>query len=417
MDLSRARVDNYFLWLLPALLLFSRAIADITVVLVGLAFLYHSYKYADWNWLHQPWLKAVLMFWAYLLLVNAPLSILPVESFKYALTFIRWPLFAAALAYWLLRNQKQQQSFLAGLLVTSLLVVADTGWQYLFGADWFGIKRFDEERLTGPFRNPVPGTLMLRLWFIALFGMLLWQVFTTRSRIQGLMIVLALLLGLGFMFITGERMALMLFATAGLLIVVAYFFEYPSERIPLLAGLVAMAILLWLLMESTPHMTERSVYSIVDKLANFHESDYGLVFAAAWEVWQQHFWLGNGLHSYQQVCQQMDLFANSNMRCTHPHNLYLQLGAETGLIGAVLFISMLAMIYITALRQALKKRCYLHLSMSFSILTVSFWPLIGGISVFNNWIGALVWLGVGWVLAVSAVPLPSRSQPKAVPAG
>lgn len=404
-----------FLWLLPALLLFSRAIADTTVVLVGLAFLYRSYRSHDWVWARQGWFRLALLFWGYLLLINVPLSSDKLDSLKYAVAFMRWPLFAAALAYWLFCRDCAKRAFLSGLLLTSLSVVLDTGWQYVFGVDWFGIESAMADRLTGPFRNLVPGTLMLRVWFIALFAVFFWQL--KQPGRQLISLLAALLLGLVFMFITGERMALILFSAATLLVLAALYVDYRDQRAHLLAGLGLMAAIILVLMYSVPATTERSLFSIADKLAGFRSSDYGRVFAAAWQVWQQHMWFGSGLHSYQPVCEQMGLLGKGGIHCTHPHNLYLLLGAETGVLGLVLFIIMLTAIYIRALKPVLIKQNWLHASLSLSVLTVSFWPLSGGISVFNNWIGALLWLGVGWVLATATKPLPIRSRLTADPAG
>ena len=85
-----ARSHSLFLWLLPALLLFSRALADVTVVLVGLMFLLRSYRQKDWAWLRQTWFQLALFFWGYLVLINLPISIFAEQSLKNALSFIRW---------------------------------------------------------------------------------------------------------------------------------------------------------------------------------------------------------------------------------------------------------------------------------------------------------------------------------------
>lgn len=413
-DLDRSH--TVFLWLLPALLLFSRALADITVVLIGLLFLIRSYRQQDWVWLHHRWVRLTLVFWAYLLLVNLPTSQLPGESLKYVLFFIRWPLFAAALAYWLLAGRQQQWVLLKSLLITSLFVVLDTGWQYLFDVDWFGIERFSEARLTGPFRSPVPGTLMLRLWFIALFSVLLWQWLRARPQAQVSAIPLLLFIAAGFTFITGERMALLLLLMGTAAVLVALFVEFSRYRCLLFgvaSGLIVVGVFMML---ADPLMTQRSIVSVGEKLNDFAGSDYGQVFSAAWQVWQAYFWFGVGFDNYQLICEQIGVLEGSNMHCTHPHNLYLELGVETGLFGVLLFVGVLAALYRAALGPAIAARAWLHVSLSAAVLTVSFWPLSGGISLLSNWVAGLVWLGVGWVLAVSATPLQAQSQRKAFPA-
>ena len=399
------------LLLLPALLLFSRALADITLVIIGAVFLYRSYRQKDWHWLNEPWFRLALVFSGYLLVLNTPFSLAPLESLVYSLFFLRWPLFAAALAWWLLATQCRQKLFLQGLVVTCLLIAADTGWQYVFGTDWFGIEAFSDDRLTGPFRNPVAGTLMLRVWYIATFIVLFWQLSTRLSLLTTLSVWFT---GLVLIFITGERMALMLYAAGGLVLLPAIWGSYPGRRGWLVVGLIIMALLIVTLIQSQPQTAARSIFSIGEKLSVFSESDYGRVFAGAWQVWQQDFWLGTGIHTYQAACEQRGVFSDQNLGCTHPHNLYLELGAETGLIGLLLFVLMLIAIYRQSLRQAIRQGVWLHAALSFSVLTVSFWPLTGGVSVLSNWIAALVWLGVGWVLAVSARPMPLPSRQRVV---
>jgi len=409
-SLYLARSHSLFVWLLPALLLFSRAIADLTVVLVGLVFLVRSYRQKDWEWLSRRWFQLALVFWAYLLLVNLPASVLPQESLKNVLSFIRWPLFAMALAYWLLAKPTQQWILLKGLLLTCLFVILDTGWQYFYGVDWFGIERFNEERLTGPFRNPVPGTLMLRVWFIALFAVLFWQWFYRRPDRLVVSVPLLLFIAMSFTFITGERMALLLLLLGGMVVLIALMVEAKTYRPQLLFCVAAMLLAASLVLVLDPDMTQRSVVSIGEKLDDFAASDYGRVFGAAWKVWQAHFWLGTGLDNYPVVCEQMQVLTAKRAHCTHPHNLYLELGAETGLTGVLLFICLLLAIYWMALKPLIHARAWLHLSLSLSVLTVSFWPLMGGISPLSNWVAALVWFGVGWALAVSAIPMRVPSQ-------
>ena len=153
--------ERIFLSLLPSLLLFFRGTADITVSLCGLFFLWLSYQHKDWSWAKTSWFKWVWVFWGHLLLINVLLSIDPSDSLFYAITFIRWPLFAVAIAYWMLKDKPRQQWFLMTLILTSLFIVLDTVWQYLTGVDWFSMPSFTDTRLTGPFRNPIPGTMMV----------------------------------------------------------------------------------------------------------------------------------------------------------------------------------------------------------------------------------------------------------------
>jgi len=133
-----AKLEQYLPLLLPLFLLFSRALADMTVLLVGLIFLFRCYRLNDWQWMKHTWFKLTLFFWGYLLCINVPLSIAPSNSLIYTIVFMRWPLFAAALAYWLFADQKRQRQLLISLLIVALFVVFDTSLQYCIGHEIFG---------------------------------------------------------------------------------------------------------------------------------------------------------------------------------------------------------------------------------------------------------------------------------------
>ena len=390
---------RYLPWLLPLLLIFSRALADITVLSVGLVFLLRSAQLSDWAWVKHTWFKLNLLFFLYLLLINTPLSINPIDSLQHAIFYLRWPLFAAALAYWIFDDPARQRHLLIALVLVSLFVIIDTGIQYLTGQDLFGHHKASPTRLTGPYSRPIPGIMMLRVLFISLFMSILIPALSTGKR--RIVFTLTLLsIGMLFIFITGERMALILFLTGSLVVLAGLAMAQKSHRANILLGLTLVLGLFVTALLLNPEMAERSVYSIVNKLTHFVDSDYGLVFRAAIAAWQEYPLFGSGFHTYKTVCVEMGLLTQAGIACSHPHNLYLQVAAETGLVGLLLFSIMLASIYETALYQPIRRQDWFTVSLSVVVLSVCFWPLIGGISILNNGVAALVWLGVGWVLSV-----------------
>ena len=385
-------------WLLPALLLFSRALADITVVVVGLLFLYKSYIEKNWSWQSNTWFRLSIVFFLYLLFVNSPLSINSTDSLKYSVFFMRWPLFAAALAYWLLLDIERQKHFLKGLALVSAFVIFDTVWQYIYGIDLFGIPQHSADRLTGPFRGPVPGTLMLRVLFLLVLAALVFKVLNQSSLRTISYVFAVLIIGLLFIFITGERMAFLLFSMGTILILIGLSLNYRQSKRVVLSFILLTALILSVSMCFLPNTYDRTIHSVFIKLNDFSSSDYGVVFKAAKQTWLESPIWGSGLHTYREACESLAVLDTHNMQCTHPHNLYLHLSAETGVIGLVLYLMLLGAILVSSLRPLIIKKEWFLSAVSLAIFFASFWPLTGGISVFSNWIGALAWLGVGWIL-------------------
>ena len=388
---------------LPILLIFFRGIADVTVLLIGLIFLYQSYKSNNWKWVKQQWFIFSLIFWLYLLLINAPLSINSSESALYSLAFIRWPLFAMAISIWVLNNHVSQKYFLISLATTFLFITLDVWWQFFFDYDFFGNPRysFTPERLTGPFRNnPMPGIFMARYLFLLLYlGYFIKYIQTPVKNTS--FIFLILLLGTLSIYITGERMALIIFISGASLVSIGLFLQYKKIRKYILFGLFLIVCFLAIAQQAVPELNNRMTTDLLYKLSNFSSSDYMLVFKSAYAVWMENPIFGVGFHQYREGCIALGYWGTSGGVCMHPHNISLELLSETGITGFILYYLIIISVTIKVINNFHHQKNWLSLFLSLNLLFVSFLPLIGGMSLFNNWIGAIIWLFLGWALTFS----------------
>ena len=400
-------VPNNFKYLLPIslplLLIFYRGVADFTVLLIGLIFLYHSYKSNNWQWVKQQWFIFSLIFWLYLLLINTPLSINSSESALYSLAFIRWPLFAMAISMWLLNNNISQKYFLISLAVTLFFITLDVWWQYFFHYDFFGNPKysFNPERLTGPFRdNPMPGIFLARYLFLILYlGFFLKYLSSPLKNITFIFLILAI--GASTIFITGERMAFLVIISGVLIISAGLILHFKNFKKYITLGLVFIIGFITIFSFLFPDTFYRTITSLIYKLQHFSDSDYMLVFNSAYAVWLESPFFGVGIHQYREACIALGFWGTGGGVCFHPHNISLELLSETGITGFILYYSIIISVAFSIVRNFLHQKNWLLLFLSLTLLFVSFFPLIGGMSLFNNWIGAIIWLFVGWTLAVS----------------
>ena len=258
--------EKNIVYLLPILLIFSRSAADITIVTIGFIFLYRSYKLQDWKWLSEKWFLCSLIFVSYLLFINTPMSINTKGSLFYSLAFIRWPLFAMALSYWLLKSQINQKKLLWVMAVTLAFIAFDTWWQYFFRVDIFGYLPLQGDRLTGPFRtnNSVPGIFLGRLVFILLYIGILFTPFNNPKK-KILLILLIISVMLLTVFITGERMALILALSGSILSLLALYLEYPNYRRIISLSCFSLISIVAVLAFNFTIIFERQVIGIVDK--------------------------------------------------------------------------------------------------------------------------------------------------------
>ena len=403
-----ANLKNYFPYLLPLLLIFSRSLADITIILISILFLYHSYKNIGWQWVKEKWFCFALVFFIYCLTINTAMSINPTGTFAYSIFFIRWPIFSMALAYWILNDLKSLEKFLISLTIILIFIIFDTWWQFFFEYDIFGFEKSPNNRLTGPFNgNEHVGSWIAKLALLPpLFLVLFWG----KKLTSGINIMYFFIFFLIFflsVFITGERMALLLVTTSIFITLIGLILD-KIISIKKLFILGFMSFLLILIFSYFfPDTTYRSFFSTIDKIANWRTSDYGFVWQTAFEVWLQSPFIGVGLHEYRGACNDFAqstpgyLHAIGRAACFHPHNISLQLLSETGIFGFFIFYTMVISLAISSLKIYYLKRKWLYFSLTFCIIFSCFLPIASSTSFFSNKYGAIIWLLIGVMLSVN----------------
>ena len=403
-------IKKYFPYLLPLLLVFSRSLADITIVLVSVSFLYYSYKNTDWGWIKEKWLWFALIFSAYCMTVNSALSINPTESLAYSIFFIRWPIFAIALAYWILNDTKSLKRFLLSMTIILLFIIFDTWWQFFFDKDIFGFqKMYPQGRLTGPFDgNPQVGVWISKLILLLPLSLILYnkiKLHDYRNNLSYGFFIISTILFLTIL-ITGERMAFLMMISSILIFFVGLALDkiLSFKKILALSLISFFGILSFAL--SFPDARQYAFNSTIEKILNWRSSDYGLVWQSAYDVWMQSPFFGAGLHKYREACENLGIYGTyidpvGPGVCFHPHNITLQLLSETGIIGFILFYLMVIFLAISSISTYFTKKLWLNFAVVLTIIFSCFLPIQTGTSFFANKYGAIIWLLIGVMLSTN----------------
>ena len=403
-----ASIKNYFPYLLPLLLVFSRSLADITIVLISLLFLYHSYKNIGWYWVKEKWFCFALIFTIYCLTINSAMSIEPSETLAYSLFFVRWPIFAMALSYWILNDIQLLKKFFVSMTIVLIFIIFDTWWQFFFEQDLLGFKP-SGNRLTGPFNELHVGMWLAKLALLPPLFLILYNKYNLKEQgnylIYSFFIISTVLLL--SVFITGERMSLLLTLASIFIVFMGFIFAklFSFKKVIILFLLSCIAILFFAL--SFPDTTQRAYFSSIEKILNWRTSDYGLVWQSAYDVWMQSPIFGVGLHKYREACENLGTYGSSYLNaigsgvCFHPHNISLQLLSETGIVGFILFYIMVLTLAISSLKKYYINKQWLYFAIVFNIIFTCFLPIASGTSFFANKYGAIVWLLIGVMLATN----------------
>lgn len=401
---TQEKLTTVFLCALPVLVFMSKAAADGILALTGLIFLFFSFKSNNFGWLSNRWFQAVLLFVVFGM-VTAVFSPYPKDAFVQSLIYIRWPLAAMALLMVFFNTPARLQTFEKAAFWFLAFVVADGILQMATGADILGHPSVEEHsRMTGPFAKRVLGVYGLKLFFFA-FIFVLMQMERTKKNII-IQSVLILLFNV-FLLMTGERIVFLLGFLFFLIWFGGVFVAYRELR-KLIVTLVASAFSLFALVIALNHeLFVKRFVPFVDAMKNFSDTTYGDIFHSAYQLWQLSPLVGVGSRMYTEVCvlklgypTDESLYQTVDGLCQHhPHNIYLELLSQNGILGTLIFFAVLFFVFRELMSRALWKKDMMQMTVLLSSVFVIFWPLASSMSIFaNNYAGA-VWLTIAWALA------------------
>lgn len=113
---------------------------------------------------------------------------------------------------------------------------------------------------------------------------------------------------------------------------------------------------------------------------------------------------GHGPKTFRKFCSEPENYINEVACTTHPHNVLMQLLAETGLIGSLFYISIFFYITFKLLKIAIKSFFYKdndqkdYLTLIYIFYFINLFPIAPSGNFFNNWLSSIYYLPLGYML-------------------
>lgn len=397
------------LLLMPLLLMHTRALAEVSIAVVGLGFLARSGMTRDWSWLRTGWVPFAAAWWVWQVVCSTPVPTLHLgeggtKSFIQALATVRFLLLIAAVEHCVLRDNGARRWMYGVMAASAAYIAFQCLFQAAFGRNTYGWPRYGDGELTGPFGRPRAGPPLARLLMPAILPPVaaLLDRPGFRSSLAGIGLLVG---GMAVVVLIGQRMPLLV--ALGSLLVAGVLMR--QLRVPVAVAAAMTALLLAASPVVAPHAYNRLVVKFSDQLSNFATAHYGQLYTRAWSVGVNNPMTGMGHDGFGTGCPMPENFRPSfggaqpdgggAIICwVHPHNIWLQALDDGGFVGLALFCAMMAAWLWPLWRGLWTKPVPLRVGL-FASVAVMMWPVQAANGFTSIPMGGWFFLILGWALA------------------
>jgi len=333
--------------------------------------------------------------------------------------------------------------FLSSLICTSF-VSFDVIFQHFVGFDLFGYKSLGD-RNPGPFGNEwISGSYLVKFSFFSIFYV---NEILKYKNFKNPLVIYTIIFHSIAIFLAGNRMPMILFLFGCFLIILFV----KKLRIIFILSLIISSIIIFFIInkneglkntyhhlfhqvnifrsininqiekrsENTENLktnTEQAIGFFAQPLLG--TSGHSLIYRTSIEMWKLQPVFGFGLKSFRIKCHEIDNYGNRSFTiktlpyydvgfaCSnHSHNYYIELLAETGVVGTLLIIIFFLILlknsldYLKKYNRQINSEMLLLISVII-VVFIEMWPIKSTGSFFTTWNATFFWLAISLLMQI-----------------
>lgn len=329
------------------------------------------------------------------------------ENLIKSFTFIRYLFFYFSIRLIIEKDYFDIKTFFIFSGICVIFVSLDLILQFYSGKDIFGFPKA-HHKLSGPFGDELIAGSYLQRFCLFLFFLIPFykNLFSKRNLI--LILLLLFILIFFSVVIAGNRMSVIL-----LMMLFVFLFLNEKQLRKFVIILVPLILILFFTLykfypnikEMTDHFLTLSVEIIfsLDEIYNNPNLDFSNMylkeFHLGYMTWKENIIIGGGINSFYLNCK-----INYDICTSHPHNYYLEILSELGIIG----ICVVSIIFVKLLHIYFKIKNNFNLSYENNVITafvlllfVEMFPLKTTGSFFTTGTASYIFLLIATIVGLS----------------
>ncbi len=418
------KISIYLIGLLPLSLVAGPLIGEVLLFVLFNIFIYSFFKEKLFYLFQNNLFKIFFIFWLYIV----GLSFFAVDTFvslKSSFFYVRFALYTVSIAYFLTLYKDSFKIIYTIYKYTLVFVIIDSICQIFLGVDIFGLKPNSENlmRISGPFGDKfILGSFLQKI--LPVFIYLILKNYNVEKKIK-LLDVIIIIFTFVIIYRSGDRSAFGLIMLFSLI----FFVINKSLRKKMLAILLFFVIIASAFTLQNPNIFKRNFTDTIGQFkGQYYEKflakkvnetnlnfmifsfDHQTHFSTAIRMFLDKPIQGHGVKMFRYKCKEFAFKPVEDVKnsfgqskefygcSTHPHNTFLQILSETGLIG-FLFIFSLFVYLILQVFYMLKSNNKFYPESALLIgIFVNLWPIIPAGNFFNNWLSMAYFIPISYYL-------------------
>ncbi len=409
---------TYLVALLPLILISGPFFSDLLISLSSIIFLLIIISKKKYKYFNNLFTYIFLSLCAYYIL-RSILSENIYLSLESSLFYFRFGIFSI-LIFYLLDNEKSFKNlFLYSLLFAFFILVVDGFIQYLFGYNLIGLP-YESNRISSFFgEEKILGSYLSRL-----FPILVALVFISdlSHKMKITLIILNFIFSDVLVYLSGERTAFTYLICSSILFILLLNKFILSRIIALSFSL----LIIFIITINSPDVKNRMINktinqinlsTILSKNENLNQDrpfifsiQHEVLYVSSFRIFKDNILFGVGPKMFREICKKeqyqvkTDLDKSIDGCQTSPHNYYLQLLSETGVVGSfpiILFFLYIVFVFIKHmyLKFILKKIYLSNFQIGLYIaIFITLFPFSPTGNFFNNYISIIHFIPLGFLI-------------------
>lgn len=406
------QIISILVLILPITIVSGPFIPDLIISFSSSLFLVYCFKKNNYQIFKENLFYYFVVFYL-ILLISSFLSIDIYKSLKSVFFYFRFIIFSFLIYYIFVHSKNFVEKFFKLIFLFFVFLIIDAFIQFFYGSNLFGFHILNQNnyfRVTSVFGDDLKlGSYMARFFPFFIYSLIIINLkklnFCKTPLIVSFITVILL---------SGERTAFFLSILS--LIYLALFLKEKYIKKHLFLSIAILVITTLITFHLNENLKSRIILQTHEQIFNEDRSEeqkpileknrkfmffsymHDQHYRTALKIFRDYPIFGSGPKTFRILCAKKEYSSGINSCTTHPHNTYIQLLSESGILSFFVIISIFLYFVIKSGNQFFFKKEFfvnnLQVCMTCCFL-VNLWPLSPSGSFFNNWLSIIYFFPVG----------------------